>query len=439
VRKSSRAPWFVVAAVCVGAFMAQLDASIVTVALPHIGRALDVGAGTTQWVTLAYMLVLFPALGVAGMLADVFGRKLLYTWGFAVFTFASLLCGIAPSLPLLIAARVLQGLGAAMLQANSVALIREALPDGKLARGLGVQGAAQAVGLAMGPAVGGLLVAFGGWRLIFFVNVPVGFIAIALARTLIPRSRHARARTDGLAPAFADETIANDELDIGDTQDLDGARGKDDDRGARAARRLLTSPTVAVGVTAGLISYMTMFGALFVVPYYLLATGLGPSTSGLELACLPVTLGLVAPLAGRATARIGTRPLAVTGMVLLACGLTLLALEPTGASRLLALALAGGGLGMFTPVNNASVMAAGSRRRAGLLGGVLNMARTLGAILGVALASALYTSFAGGGTAARASDASTGLLVTLLVFAAFAMFAACLLLAQPANHRLKRA
>lgn len=413
VRKSSRAPWLVVAAVCVGAFMAQLDASIVTVALPHIGRALNVGAGTTQWVTLAYMLALLPALGLAGMLSDMLGRKLLYTWGFAVFTLASLLCGLVPSLPLLIGARVLQGLGAAMLQANSVALIREALADGKLARGLGIQGAAQAVGLAMGPAVGGLLVALGGWRLIFFVNVPVGICAIAIARTLIPRSRNARTSAAADAP--------------------------DEGRGLRAARRLLASPTVAVGLTAGLISYMTMFGALFVVPYYLLATGLGPSTSGLELACLPVTLGLVAPFAGRATARIGTRPLAVTGMALLAGGLTLLALQPTGASRLIALVIAGAGLGTFAPVNNASVMTAGSRRRAGLLGGVLNMARTLGAILGVALASALYTSFGGGGTASHASDATTGLLVTLLAFAAFAAFAACLLLAEPARRRLSRA
>src|SRR5580704_18482351 len=109
--------------------MGQLDASIVTVALPHIGQSLHASAATIQWVALSYMLVLLVALLLAGALADVLGRKLLYTYGFAVFTFGSLLCGLAPSLPLLIAARVLQGLGAAMLQANSVALIREAMPS----------------------------------------------------------------------------------------------------------------------------------------------------------------------------------------------------------------------------------------------------------------------------------------------------------------------
>lgn len=398
IRNSRNAHWFVVGAVCTGAFMGQLDASIVTVALPHIGQSLHASAAIVQWVALSYMLVLLGMLLIAGHLADLIGRKLLYTHGFIVFTLGSLLCGLAPSLPLLIGARVLQALGAAMLQANSVALIREALPQALLNRGIGVQGAAQAIGLAIGPAIGGLLIALGGWRLIFYVNVPVGILAIALARLLIPRSR----------PREPDR------------------------RASGSLLHLLRNPAIASGIGGGLISYLVMFGALFVIPYYLLAAGVGPSLSGLQLAVLPVALGLTAPLAGRAADRIGARPLTVGGLLLTAAGLALLALLHGLPMRLTGLALAGAGLGAFTPVNNASVMAAGPKQRAGVLGGLVNMTRTLGAILGVALASLIYSSAAGSSTLSKAvsiAAAGHGLTLAMLTLSGLAAAGGAMLLA----------
>lgn len=397
VRASRHAPWFVVAAVCVGAFMGQLDASIVTVALPHIGQSLHVSATSTQWVALSYMLVLLVTLLFAGQLADTVGRKLLYTHGFAVFTIGSLLCGLAPSLGLLIGARVLQGLGAAMLQANSVALIREAMPPRLLRRGIGIQGAVQAIGLAMGPAVGGLLIAVGGWQLIFFVNLPVGALAIVLARMLIPRSKL-------------------------------GAR---EQRKRSGFAQLLRNPALALGLGSGLVSYLAMFGTLLVIPYYLLAIHVSPSISGLQLAVLPVALGLAALLAGRAADHVGTRPLTSGGLLIAAAGLALLALLHGLPARIAGLAIAGAGLGAFTPVNNASVMAAGPRARAGILGGLVNMTRTLGAILGVALASLIYTSAVGRSgphQAAAGTTAGHGLTITLLTLSALAAAAGLTLL-----------
>ena len=153
IRSSPRAYWYVVATVCIGAFMGQLDASIVTLALPQLGRELHAHVGAVEWVALSYLLVLVATVATVGRLADAVGRKLLYVYGFAVFTVGSALCGLAPTLGLLIAARVLQAVGAAMLQANSVALITEAVPRPLLGRALGVQGTAQALGLALGPAV----------------------------------------------------------------------------------------------------------------------------------------------------------------------------------------------------------------------------------------------------------------------------------------------
>ncbi len=407
IRTSRNAHWLVVAAVCTGAFMGQLDASIVTVALPHIGQGLHASAGATRWVALSYMLVLLALLLPAGALADVLGRKLLYTYGFAVFSLGSLLCGLAPSLPLLIGARVLQGLGAAMLQANSVALIREAMPQGLLSRGIGIQGAAQAIGLAMGPALGGLLIGLGGWRLIFYVNLPVGILAIVLARILVPRSKL-------------------------------GERGS---RRLGGIAQLLRTPAIAFGLGGGLISYLVMFGALFAIPYYLLAVGVSPSASGLQLAVLPVALGLIAPLASRTAEHRGAKLLTVGGLLLGAVGLALLALVHGVPARLAGLALAGAGLGAFTPLNNARVMAAGARERAGALGGLVNMTRTLGAILGVALASLIYTSAAGRAASAKAvstAAAGRGLTLTLLVLCGLAAAAGLALAAEPSGARNRR-
>jgi MFS family permease len=180
VRESPHAHWYVVGAVCIGAFMGQLDASIVRLALPGIGRDFHASGGAVEWVALAYLLVLVATVAAVGRIADAVGRKLLYVYGFGVFTAGSVLCSLAPPLPVLIAARVLQAIGAAMLQANSVAPIAEAMPASLLGRGIGVQGGAQALGLALGPAVGGLLLAIGGWRLILLVNLPAGAIGLAL-------------------------------------------------------------------------------------------------------------------------------------------------------------------------------------------------------------------------------------------------------------------
>ena len=186
VRTSPSAAWYVVAAVSVGAFMGQLDASIALVALPRISSDFGASVSSAQWVSLSYLLVLACTLVPIGHLADRWGRKLLYMYGFAVFTAASAVCALAPTLGWLIAARVVQALGAAMLQANSVALIREALPNRSLGRGIGLQGAAQALGLAAGPAIGGVVLALGGWRLLFLVNLPAGCLGITLGWLLLP-------------------------------------------------------------------------------------------------------------------------------------------------------------------------------------------------------------------------------------------------------------
>ena len=431
MRNSPRARWYVVATVCVGAFMGQLEASIVTLALPSMGRDLHASVGAVEWVALSYLLVLVATVATVGRIADAVGRKLLYVYGFGVFTAGSVLCGLAPTLPVLIAARVLQAIGAAMLQANSVALIAEAMPSPVLGRGIGVQGGAQALGLALGPAVGGLLLALGGWRLIFLVNLPAGVIGLALGWFLLPRSRSRRelGATDRLGPpllavaaagplvylslgsraGYADGVLLAC-LAVGVVCALSFIR-----RERRVAVPLIDltivrRPALAVGLSSGLVSYLALFGILFAVPYYLSAEHVSEAWIGLQLAVLPVAIGVTAPLAGRLVDRVGDSTLTAGGLLLAAAGMLEIALRNGTAGLLIGLALAGLGLGAFTPANNAGVMSASPPGHTGVVSGMLNMTRGLGTALGVALTGAMFTAVAAvtGASMARASAAAAG-------------------------------
>ena len=453
IRASPRAHWYVVGTVCVGAFMGQLDVSIVSLALPRLSRELQASVGAVEWVALTYLLVLVATVATVGRLADAVGRKLLYVYGFAVFTAGSVLCGLAPTLVVLIAARALQAVGAAMLQANSVALITEAMPPGLLGRGIGVQGTAQALGLALGPAIGGVLLALGGWRLIFLVNLPAGAIGLALGWFLLPRSRSHRAlgQSDRLGALLLAVAVAGPLLYLS----LADRAGYASPRllavlaaGLAAAiafvhreRRvpeplidlaILRRPALSVGLSSGLVSYLVLFGTLFVVPYYLSAEHVNAALVGLQLAVLPVAIGISAPIAGRLLDRFGARPLTAGGLILTGAGLLEIALRHGTIGLLAGLAVAGVGLGAFTPANNATIMSASPKGHTGVVGGVLNMTRGVGTALGVALASVLYIVGSGVSSASASSAAAAnGLTVALAALGATALAVGLSLLLAP--------
>src|SRR5215472_2981824 len=192
VRRNPRAPWLAVGVVCFGAFMGQLDASIVTLTFRPMQDEFGSPLAAVQWVSLAYLLMLVALLTPAGRLADAVGRKLIYSYGFVVFTIGSAACALAPSIGLLVCFRLIQAVGAAMLQANSVALVTTSVPPGRMRLALGVQAAAQSIGLGLGPTLGGLLTQTAGWRAVYWINVPVGCIAIVAGRYLLPRTTERR-------------------------------------------------------------------------------------------------------------------------------------------------------------------------------------------------------------------------------------------------------
>ncbi len=406
-------PWIVVATVCIGAFMGQLDTSIVSLVLPALEVRFNATLNNVQWVAVAYLLVLTALLTPLGRVADEKGRKVLYTGGFFVFIVGSMLCGFAPNLGTLVAARAVQGLGGAMLQANSVALITAAVPRAKLGRAIGVQATAQALGLALGPAVGGFLIAWLDWRWVFWVNVPFGLIGMVLARYTLPRTtgpRHAASfnrigalllplAIGALLLAFTHFALIPYLVPAALLLLAAFVRSERTAAAPLLGGEVLKAPGVAIGVSAALLSYALLFGGLFGVPILLERVfGESPNRAGLMLSMVPAALVVVAQLGGYLGDRFGARLPTVSGMTIAVVGLGLMdwaagrALVPFAAGLL----LFGAGAGLFIPSNNASIMAAAAYTRLGVAGGLLNMMRGLGASFGVALVGAAMAVHVGG-------------------------------------------
>jgi MFS family permease len=396
-----------VATVCFGAFMGQLDASIVTLTYRPLERAFGAGGAAVQWVSLSYLITLVALLVPIGRRSDQTGRKLSYLHGFLIFSAGSALCGLAPGLGFLIGARVVQGVGAAFLQANSVALVTSSAPAHRLRSALGVQAAAQALGLALGPTVGGIIVATLGWRWVFAINVPVGLVAVVAGVLFLPRTT-ARAKPGpsnvagslligGCATAFLLALSAMSGLHVpawtpvllvAAALAFGWALIGSERRSARPLLRpLLAIPGMPGGLLAAMCGYVVLFGPLVLVPGVLEARGLSSWEAGLTLTALPAGFALAATAAGAVLPRSwGDRPRAAAGLALSAVSLgaaLLLPLSPGWVA--LALVGVGLGLGVFAPSNNASIMRSVPACDSASAGGVINMTRGLGTAVGISL------------------------------------------------------
>jgi EmrB/QacA subfamily drug resistance transporter len=419
--------------------MGQLDASIVTLAFPALQRDFHTSLAAAQWVSLGYLLALVGLLAGAGRLADAAGRKLIYLYGFLVFTIASAACGLAPSLGLLVVFRVVQAAGAAMVQANSVALVVTSLPRSKMRAGLGTQATAQALGLALGPTVGGLLVGSAGWRWVFWMNVPIGCAALVVGRYLLPRTRErtSAARFDwpGLALLAAASTALL--LAISGASGLGlplratvalaatavAAAAGFGVRERRAAGplvdiSLLRAPAVSVGLAGALCAYLVLFGPLTLIPQVLTARGTGETYAGLVLTALPAGFALAAVAADRLLPDrlLGNRRRCLLGGAIAALSAIALGTGPAGLGpTLLLLALLGVGLGLFIPANNTAIMAAIPSRLAATAGGMVNMTRGTGTALGIAMVTLTLhttTTISGGARVAFAGLALVAIIAT---------------------------
>lgn len=448
IRDHPKAGWLAVATVCFGAFMGQLDASIVTLTFPAVQQQFHAPLAAVEWVSLSYLLTLVSLLVVVGQFADATGRKAMYLYGFALFAVASAACGLAPGLGWLVGFRVLQAVGAAMMQANSVALVVTSVPRERMRAALGVQAAAQALGLALGPTVGGALVASLGWQWVFLVNVPIGLLAWISGRYLLPRTREHNAVHGFDWPGLATLAVSSTALLLA----LSGLSGLHLSmpvilalvvmavaaamgfgwRELRARSPLvdlsaLRPPAVSWGLLGAMCGYLVLFGPLTLFPQVLGAHGSDGLRAGLVLTALPAGFGLAAVAAERVLpAGWGARARSLTGAGITVAAIAALLVAPDSAAWVAgALVLMGVGLGVFIPANNSSIMAGIPTRMSATGGGLVNMSRSLGTALGVALVALCL----------HAEQGVAGARVTLLVLAAFALVAGATGLASHRAHR----
>jgi len=412
----SNQKWFILLAIGIGTFMSALDGSVVNTILPVIRTSLNSDVSAIQWVVAIYLLTVSGLLLTVGRLGDLRGHRIVYLGGFLVFIVGSALCGMAQTAGQLVAFRMVQAVGAAALQASSPAILTRAFPSTQRGQALGIQATMTYLGLTVGPSLGGWLAQAVSWRAVFYINVPVGLLALALAYRFVPADRRERGeeRFD-LAGAllFSAGLVA---LLLGLNQGgnwgwasapilalLAGAavllfifvRVENRARWPMLDLSLFRNRTFTAAVISAVCNYMGMYVVLFLLPFYLIqARGLNSAQAGLLLTAQPVVMALVAPFSGTLSDRIGARLPATLGMMIMAVGLFILSrlqpMTPTVAISA-ALAVCGLGIGMFVSPNNSSLMGAAPRNRQGVAAGMLAMARNVGMVLGIGMSGAILT------------------------------------------------
>lgn len=419
----------VLLSVGLGTAMSALDASVVNTVLPVMRAAFGAPIESIQWVVSVYLLVMGGLLLTFGRLGDLRGHKRIYLLGFGVFLPASVVCGLSPSVEVLIPARFLQGIGAAMLVSNSPAILVGSVHPARIGRALGLQAAMTALGLALGPSFGGWLTDRFGWRAIFFINVPFGAVAFLLGAKYIVES----ARPPSGAERF---DVPGALLFMGSFLALLVGLNRGNALGWSSAATLSTFAAGAVlgalflrrelrtaspmldlslfgsrlfsfAAGSALVNYVCVASLIFLTPFYLIqGIGLSAAKAGLVMTAQSLSMVAIAPISGRLTDRIGSRAPATAGMAIQAVGFFILSGLGAASSlrtAVLGLAVAGTGTAIFVTPNNTAMLGAAPAGRKGIASGILATARLMGLTTGVGIAGAILagvvgdTSAAGGG------------------------------------------
>lgn len=412
--------WLVFALVGIGVFMATLDSSIVNVSLPTIARYFGTPLGAAvEWVVIGYLVTLAALLLSIGRVADLVGKKPVWMTGLAIFTVGSMVCGAAPSLPLLIVARVLQGIGGASLMAISPAMLTSAFPPEQRGRAIGLNAVTVAVGVSTGPTLGGLIVSHVSWRYIFYLNVPIGVLGLIATFRLLPAdTQRVSSRFDPIGAALLALALACLTAGISIGQEVGWthtlpltlygvcvlaatlfAFHERSHPHPVVDFSMFRNRLFASASSSQLLSFLASFGISLLMPFYFEELrGFGTQQTGLLLTPFPVTIAAIAPISGALADRVGTRWLAVGGMTLLCAGLLVLSNLDADSSKLdivLRLMLAGLGQALFQSPNNSALMGAAPANRQGLASGLLATGRVIGQSLSVAFAGAVFAALGG--------------------------------------------
>jgi EmrB/QacA subfamily drug resistance transporter len=447
-----RARGWVLAGTVLGSGLAFIDSSAVNLTLPVIQQQLGGGVAAAQWIMNAYALLLSALVLAGGAAADRYGRKRVFVAGVALFTAASVACGLAPSVPVLIAARAVQGMGAALLTPASLALLGAAYDAKGRGQAVGIWAGASGLTSAVGPVLGGWLTQAISWRAVFFINLPVAAVAVWLVIANARESKGARSGAvdyAGAAAVTAGLAAVTWALTVAPKQGADPAVLSAGGFGVLALvgflfiERRAANPMMPLvlfksatfsGVNAlTLVLYAALGGAFFLLPFELIrAHGYAPSLAGAALLPMSVGLAVLSPISGRISSRIGARPLLIVGPLLVAAGFALLALLSgrtnywTGVFPGLAVLAVGAGVAV-APLTDA-ILGAVADEYEGAAAGINNAVARVAGLLAVALVG-----FVIGGSDAKsvAEGYREAMLAAATASAAAALIAALTVRAPP--------
>jgi EmrB/QacA subfamily drug resistance transporter len=406
--------------------LATLNTSSANAGLPELARAFAAPFQEVQWIVLAYLLAITTLIVSVGRLGDILGKRRLLTVGLSAFGVGSLMCGLSPTLGVLVGARVVQGLGAAVMMALSVAFVAEAVPKEKTGSAMGLLGSMSALGTALGPSLGGLLIGSIGWRAIFLVNVPLVLFSLLLVIRYLPAAQHAtrsdRIRFDSIGTAFLALTLASYALAMTLGRGSFGPINLALIAGALVGLGIFIrfeehSPAPLVRLNmfrdrplsgslmmSGLVSTV-MMATLVVGPFYLAgALGLSTTAVGLALSVGPLVVVLTGVPAGKMADRMGAVRMTAVGLAVSAVGAFAVAVSSTASGifgYLVPIAVLTTGYSLFQTSNNAFVMTRVAAEQRGVVSGMLSLSRNLGLITGASLMGAVFA------IASRARDVAT--------------------------------
>jgi EmrB/QacA subfamily drug resistance transporter len=439
-----------VASLSLSMLLSSLTNSSANVALPTLAQAFAASFQDVQWVVLAYLLAITTLIVSAGRLGDITGRRRLLLAGFVLFTLASVLCGVAPSLWLLIAARAAQGLGAAIMMALSMAFVGETVPKANTGSAMGLLGAMSAIGTALGPSLGGGLISGLSWRAIFLVNVPLGILTFFLARRYLPADQRTlktdRIDFDSVGTLLLALTLAAYALAMTIGRGSFGllniallcaavcSVGLFVFAETRAASPLIRldifrDPALSASLAMSALVSTVMMATLVVGPFYLARTlGLDAALVGLVVSVGPLVAVLTGVPAGRIADRFGAQRMTIIGLVGIAVGSFILSMTPAtlGISGYIAPSVViTAGYALFQTANNTAVMTDIPQDQRGVISGMLNLSRNLGLVTGASVMGALFTLASGTAdiTTARPEAVATGMRITFAVAGALIVIA----------------
>jgi len=422
--------------------MPSLDTSIANVGLPTLAQAFGASFQQVQWIVLAYLLAISTLIVSVGRLGDIFGRRRLLLIGISLFTLASLFCGIAPTLWLLLAARGLQGLGAAMMMALTVAMVGETVPKERTGSAMGLLGTMSAIGTTLGPSLGGILIASFGWETIFLVNVPLGIVNFLLAARFLPterqNSKRAQGRPDGIGTFLLALTLAAYALAMTIGHGSFGALNiglllaaalgialfaftETKVKSPLLRLSMFRDPKLSTGLVMSTLVSTVIMTTLVVGPFYLSrALGFDAAQVGAIMSVGPLVSALTGVPAGRIVDRFGAHRMTMTGLVGMIIGLVLMAALQGrfGAAGYIGpLVIITSSYAMFQASNNTAIMKGIGSEQRGVVSGMLSLSRNLGLITGASVMGAIFT--LGSGTSdiitARPEAIATGMQITFVV------------------------